>query len=155
MVDRLAWKFISAKLIMALVLLYAGCAATQPNVSAPTHFWTAYVIGMIKGKMTLGFQGDQNNEGDRSVSGMLMIKIDDTSGGFGKGNLKGTFVGEINDGLIDASFRGLAFVSDGQASVAGTLQGTLSNGKGQGNWQMPTPTEAGELSGDWTLSKQQ
>jgi hypothetical protein len=154
MVDRLAGKIIPAKLIISLVFICAGCAATQPNVSTPAHFWAGGVTGMIKGEMTLAFQGDREHEGGSSVSGTLMIKIDDTSGGFGKGNIKGTFEGEIRNGFFDASFRGLAFVSDGQASVAGTLKGTLSDGKGQGNWQMRTPTEAGNLSGDWTLNKQ-
>ena len=154
MVDRLARKFIFAKLIIALALICAGCAATQPNVPPPAHLWAGDVTEMIKGKMRLGFQGHQESEGDGSVSGTLMIKIDDTSGGFGKGNIKGTFEGEISNGLLDASFRGLAFVSDGQASVAGTLRGALSDGKGQGNWRIRTPTEAGELSGEWKLVKQ-
>jgi hypothetical protein len=154
MVDRLAGKMIPTKLVIALVFICAGCAATQPDVSVPAHSWAGDVTGMIEGKITLAFQGDQENGNGRSVSGTLFIQIDDTSGGFGKGNIKGTFEGKINNGFLDASFRGLAFVTDGQASVEGTLKGTLSDGKGQGNWQMQTPTEAGNLSGEWTLIKQ-
>lgn len=154
MVYRLAGKSIPTKLIIAWVFICAGCAATQPNISVPAHLWAGDVAGMIEGEMELAFQGDQENVGVRSVSGTLMIKIDDTSGGFGKGNIKGTFEGKISNGFFNASFRGLAFVSDGQAFVAGTLKGTLSDGKGQGDWQMRTPTEAGNLSGDWTLKKQ-
>ena len=153
MFDRIFRKMIPAKLIVSILLFFSGCAATTPNASLPTHVWEGNVTGMIIGKMTLTFQNSQAIGETKVVSGRLILQIESTTGGYGTGNVKGTLNGEIKNGLLEATFHGLAFVTDGQASVSGKLSGTLSDTKGQGNWYMSTQAEAGDLSGNWTLHK--
>ena len=136
-----------------MVFIVLGCATNPQLTNVQDQQWQGQVTGMITGPMTAALQIGQTEGQTRPVAGKLKITIETTSGGFGMGELNGTLTGTINDGSLDADFKGQAIVSDGQAPIVGRLTGTLSDGSGRGTWHMRTPTDAGNLSGDWTLQR--
>ena len=135
----------------AIILLGSGCATTQSESSSRFHSWEGEVSGMITGKLNLKLQIEQVNKNTKAVSGKMSIKIDTVSGGFGDGKVNGTVKGEIKDGNLEATFAGMAYVTEGQAPVSGSIRGTLSFSSGQGDLEVITSTDAGALSADWIV----
>lgn len=153
MFKRFLQKIISAGLIVSVAIICYGCAATQTDMSPPAQVWEGSLTGMITGTITLNIQDIQEVEDTKVVSGQIVLQLHSIAGGYGRGHVKGDFKGEINDDLFEATFKGFAAVTDGTAFVSGTLSGILSDTTGQGNLFMRTQTEAGDLSGKWTLNK--
>ena len=136
-----------------LASIVLGCAANTPMPNVQYQTWTGHVTGMITGPMTATLQIAQTDDREGFVAGKVEITVEATSGGFGKGEIKGTLTGTNDDGNLDADFKGQAFVSDGSAPIYGGLTGTLSDDSGRGKWHMRTSTAAGNLAGDWTLHR--
>ena len=133
------------------MLFGSGCATTQSESSSRFHSWEGDVSGMITGKLNLKLQIEQVNKNTKAVSGKISIKIDAVSGGLGKGKLNGTIEGEIRDGNLEATFAGMAYVTEGQTPISGSITGTSSFSSGQGDLEVNTPTDAGAMSADWTV----
>lgn len=138
-----------------LVGVVLGCAATPPMAGVEERSWAGRVGGMITGPLTLALRIGQADDAGRArpVSGSVMITMEKTAGGYGQGEIKALVRGVIADGVLDADFKGHAFVADGHTSVAGRLEGALGDDAGRGRWTMHTPSEAGNLSGDWVLQR--
>lgn len=143
------------RLVLAVLLvgMVGGCAAAPPMVVVEEQSWAGRVDGMVTGPMRLTLQIGQADGGARPVAGKVLITMETTAGGYGKGEVNAMLTGQMAGGVIEAEFKGHAFVADGHTSVDGRLDGTLSADDGRGTWTLRTPSEAGSLSGGWVLQR--
>ena len=151
---NLSWnKWLKLLFLLIIIVLIFGCAATEPTPNVAKEMWVGEMSGMVTGTLNL-MSWQTHGEGDvHSVTSMLDLEFDSTTGGYGNGTLTGRLTGRIKDGVLDATISGHAESQDGSAMVRGKFVGTVSETQGFGTWKIFASQENIHFSGEWSIEK--
>ena len=149
MISRKAFIVISVVVATAACAFSWGCASFQ-DVSSNGIKWVGKISGMAHGELKL-FVSQMEGEGDFNVRGSLIMDLDKTAGGYGRGRVTGRIKGVVSNGVLQATVSGHATVIEGSSRIKGQMKGILSEEKVSGTWSIGH-TE-GFHSGKWIAHK--
>ena len=151
----LGTKFVCLLMLVFTIGFLAGCATPSDVQGTDGEPWAGKLTGMIDADLTMYFSRLEEAQDIYLVKGTFSGDIDDVSGGYGGGTMRGDITGKVRDGIFNVRIRGHAHVRAGSAAIEGKLLGTLSKTQAFGTWKIDARDSENtyRFSGEWNAGK--